>query len=706
MNEDLAINSCDISKEFGGQEKPYYRKNELETQPNDEDEYSLTEKEPPTTNENPSQVTTAILDVVGSKQNDDPTTENYDVPEKCPSKVASEQIPDATESIESSKNDLENKEQSDVPTSQATPETQFVSGDQQQVPTSLLMIPEKREIFEQRQAEGEKTTNQPETCSLPIEAHLVKTENEDVSNKQSDPKQIESDETKQQNSHPTEQPNCPKVVAHIEKTHPEITSESSTNTQNVHQQHAPSPPIPQSQQSLQQLEHHHQQHQQQPQSRTDEANVRMYKTIAIKMKKELVKTKEELTTLIANSDKEIRTLKDRIKDLEEADKLSQGLLASSEDYVQDLQNKLEESETNLRSLKMKFDQYKQKATELLKENKPNSLLLEVNPLKSLEEEKYKQLKEFNDEQKKRIIRLEDQLAKIISLNEDLEKKNAKSNEITQLLSIKNKQILELEEKIVTLGSENDSLKQTLVQFRRRLREPLEGERNDDSGGQSIIKSLPHKSKSVQDQLNKSDITRTSKASVPNVGSASSLSNQLTVIETNNLDSRSQLSQQMSITTNEQQRLHINQDSRDNNSSNSSNESGSSGYVHIKANASEIINRYTINDDVQSQLESLAKAYMDSESTNALLSDQVSALKDEIRRMQRSAERIELAQNLEYLKNVLFKFLSLDANQDEQRQRLVPVLSTILKLSPEETSKLNSVTVTDKRHSLANSFFKL
>ncbi|XP_017776721.1 PREDICTED: GRIP and coiled-coil domain-containing protein 2 [Nicrophorus vespilloides] len=69
------------------------------------------------------------------------------------------------------------------------------------------------------------------------------------------------------------------------------------------------------------------------------------------------------------------------------------------------------------------------------------------------------------------------------------------------------------------------------------------------------------------------------------------------------------------------------------------------------------------------------------------------LKEEIRRQQRSVEREKHAENLEYMKNVVFKFITL-SNGDE-RQRLVPVLNTILKLSPDETQKLNMVARNDK-----------
>nr|XP_022903677.1 GRIP and coiled-coil domain-containing protein 2-like [Onthophagus taurus] len=64
------------------------------------------------------------------------------------------------------------------------------------------------------------------------------------------------------------------------------------------------------------------------------------------------------------------------------------------------------------------------------------------------------------------------------------------------------------------------------------------------------------------------------------------------------------------------------------------------------------------------------------------------LKEEIRRQRRSLEREEHAENLEYLKNVIFKFITL--GQGDERERLIPVLNTILKLSPEESQKLSTV----------------
>ena len=63
------------------------------------------------------------------------------------------------------------------------------------------------------------------------------------------------------------------------------------------------------------------------------------------------------------------------------------------------------------------------------------------------------------------------------------------------------------------------------------------------------------------------------------------------------------------------------------------------------------------------------------------------MKEEIRTYQRSEERHKHIENLEYVKNVILKFLTLGG---EERSRLVPVLSTILKLSKKEIDLIQQV----------------
>ena len=64
------------------------------------------------------------------------------------------------------------------------------------------------------------------------------------------------------------------------------------------------------------------------------------------------------------------------------------------------------------------------------------------------------------------------------------------------------------------------------------------------------------------------------------------------------------------------------------------------------------------------------------------------LKEEIRTYQRSEERHKHIENLEYVKNVILKFLTLTGAQE--RARLIPVLKTILKLKKEEVDKIEEL----------------
>ncbi|XP_075192565.1 GRIP and coiled-coil domain-containing protein 2 isoform X2 [Anomaloglossus baeobatrachus] len=79
---------------------------------------------------------------------------------------------------------------------------------------------------------------------------------------------------------------------------------------------------------------------------------------------------------------------------------------------------------------------------------------------------------------------------------------------------------------------------------------------------------------------------------------------------------------------------------------------------------------------------------ETEATNAMLMEQITLLKNEIRRLERNQEREKSVANLEYLKNVLLQFIFLKAGSE--RQRLLPVIDTMLQLSPEERGKLFAI----------------
>lgn len=60
----------------------------------------------------------------------------------------------------------------------------------------------------------------------------------------------------------------------------------------------------------------------------------------------------------------------------------------------------------------------------------------------------------------------------------------------------------------------------------------------------------------------------------------------------------------------------------------------------------------------------------------------------MRRLERNQEREKSVANLEYLKNVLLQFIFLHAGSE--KQALLPVIHTMLQLSPEEKNKLSAI----------------
>ncbi|GFT54440.1 GRIP and coiled-coil domain-containing protein 2 [Nephila pilipes] len=89
-----------------------------------------------------------------------------------------------------------------------------------------------------------------------------------------------------------------------------------------------------------------------------------------------------------------------------------------------------------------------------------------------------------------------------------------------------------------------------------------------------------------------------------------------------------------------------------------------------------------------KIEHLTEVLNESESTNLRLSEQVRVLKEEVRRLERNKEREQHAENLEYLKNVFIKFATLGACSE--KAMLIPVLTTMLKLSPAEQQQLKNI----------------
>uniref|UniRef100_T2M9Z0 GRIP and coiled-coil domain-containing protein 2 n=1 Tax=Hydra vulgaris TaxID=6087 RepID=T2M9Z0_HYDVU len=95
---------------------------------------------------------------------------------------------------------------------------------------------------------------------------------------------------------------------------------------------------------------------------------------------------------------------------------------------------------------------------------------------------------------------------------------------------------------------------------------------------------------------------------------------------------------------------------------------------------EILSLRTLMNSQIKKNEHVTVLLRESEANSSRLDDQVKLLKDEIRRLERNVEREQALSNLEYLKNVIIKFLKVGSMEREQ---LIPVLCTMLKLSNEE-----------------------
>ncbi|ESO04878.1 hypothetical protein HELRODRAFT_78291, partial [Helobdella robusta] len=77
---------------------------------------------------------------------------------------------------------------------------------------------------------------------------------------------------------------------------------------------------------------------------------------------------------------------------------------------------------------------------------------------------------------------------------------------------------------------------------------------------------------------------------------------------------------------------------------------------------------------------------ESEANVLHLTEQAAILKSEIRRLERNQERETSVSNMEYLKNIIYKFLTLKSG--DEKIQLVPVIHTMLKFSPEEKQTIS------------------
>lgn len=416
-----------------------------------------------------------------------------------------------------------------------------------------------------------------------------------------------------------------------------------------------------------------------PDLKKDADKIGIYKALAIKLKKELVKCREELQKLRENSIEESTKLHQDIESLRgqlESEKLNNVTTSASlEATVKSLRHQLETSENDLHKLKAEFENYRLKATQIMQQNNP----VQMSMANIFEENRYKQLKALNEEQQKQISDLKQRFS-IVSVTKDkLERESKMFQEQYDGLLEELKILKSTEKRCTSLARENENLKSILKQF---CMKPSELISTNEPQTSSETNYGTDQAESGGDKL--------------------PIGSEKQSVDTDNCDASSGPIDIHSVEPNCGNLTPKEESSQT--TTNSSVDGSTSGYVHIKPATFEIISRSSVLEDAQNQIDHLTKAYLDSESTNALLTEQVKALKEEIRRVQRGNERMDLAENLEYLKNIVFKFLTIETGQVEQKQRLVTVLSTVLKLSPDETSRLMQL-ASSERASVASSFFK-
>ncbi|XP_070173480.1 GRIP and coiled-coil domain-containing protein 2-like [Littorina saxatilis] len=94
-----------------------------------------------------------------------------------------------------------------------------------------------------------------------------------------------------------------------------------------------------------------------------------------------------------------------------------------------------------------------------------------------------------------------------------------------------------------------------------------------------------------------------------------------------------------------------------------------------------------------KIEHLTELLNESEESVSRMTEQIKVLKEEIRRLYRNQQREDDLQNLEYLKNILIKFLT--RKEGDERIALIPVLNMMLKLNPDEKAQLEAIATGDE-----------
>ncbi|KAI2802753.1 hypothetical protein RDWZM_001042 [Blomia tropicalis] len=338
-------------------------------------------------------------------------------------------------------------------------------------------------------------------------------------------------------------------------------------------------------------------------------------------------------------------LEGKIEDLQLFNRQQNGQM---ERTVIELETKLKLSEEDLQLTRTQFDQYKQRVTNVMKENKLNNVghgkyLEELNLKIEMLQDENNSLRDKCNSYSKEIeatLTEKKEIKTQLSLMEDQMKR---FEDLDRQLQSTIEDKLRLENKIDLLKSSFIKEKQTIME------ENLENIENLRIKFETKIKELE------DEVLN----CRQSSTSDNDSNSIVNSNTSFEEIKGSDPEILSYRSNNSSLERNFLEDI-LNLDS-------SSSKSPSDQNVAVIPDSSNIDN--------------LTQLLSESENSITLLSEQNRLLKEEIRRLQRSFDRVDIANNLEYLKNVLLKFLTIKGL--DERERLITVLTTILKLTNEE-----------------------
>ncbi|CAO3657048.1 unnamed protein product [Mucor hiemalis] len=338
--------------------------------------------------------------------------------------------------------------------------------------------------------------------------------------------------------------------------------------------------------------------------------------------------------------------------------------------VKRLDAKCRQLSTQLEQTKNNYEQYKKRAHILLEKNKEQkSDVTRINELEDLVQQLQSQKGKLELEQAERgeqQLLLEHDIRKAIDRINVLETDhNKKMKEV----DFKDKRMMELKEDKKSLESKLQSTTSTLLQTTQQLEE-LKNKYNTQI---ELISIVPEE----QPQHNNNDDEMTQKF----------IDLKVRVHELE--ESNESLYQQLLLKENEIEKLIISTPTSppseimvEETNIQPLNEDKQDVYASMSSLLSPLVSRQVPDERIglQKQVQRLSEMLHESEDRVSALRSQEKILKDELRKIDAYEKRQDM--NVEYLKNVLIKFL-----MSENKQAMVPILAKLLCLDTSETNSI-------------------